>query len=140
MQDGDKLEWFVNASKELKRPSSPPKRRQPKVTRHQSSRMKIVGSQQSDPIKAAYQPETRWNQTPVADDGFEGTLEVGPGDRNNSAVNWRTGNMTVEPSINGNKIKKAPAAKGTYVKRAGAPWGNKVRTDYTALAAKFEME
>jgi hypothetical protein len=137
MLDGEKLEWFVQASKELKKPSSPPKRLQPKVTRMQSSRMRTVSSQQSNPVKAIFQPESQFNQTPIANDDFVGTKEVGPGDVNNSATNWRTGNMTVEPSINGNKTNKTPAPKGTYVKRAGASWGNKSKTDYTALAAKF---
>jgi hypothetical protein len=137
-------EWeqhLIDTGNSLRRPANPIKRHQPKVTRHSSRRMRQVSGQQIDPVKAIFQPENQFNRTPLLEDGTETTREVGPGDVNNSNVTWRTGNMTVEPSINGNKVKpKAPGAKGSYVKKAAAPWGNKVRTDYTALAAKFMIE
>jgi hypothetical protein len=131
MLPADWLEYVRDAERNIKRPPNPPKRLQPKVTRHQSSRMRIVSGQQIDPIKAAYQPENQFNRTPLAPSDFVGTREVGPGDVNNSNTNWRTGNMTVEASINGNKQKPRSNARPSRAAQQGA------RTDITALAAKF---
>jgi len=101
----DWLEYMAAAERQIKQPPVPPKRRQPKVTRHMSRRQRIALSQSINSVKATYQPESKYNQTPTLPDGAETTREVGPGDVNNSATNWRTGNMTVEASINGNKVK-----------------------------------
>jgi hypothetical protein len=58
-------------------------------------------SQQANGIKAIYQPESVYNRTPTRPKGFVGTREVGPGDVNNSNVDWRTGKATV--SVDGDK-------------------------------------
>jgi hypothetical protein len=131
MLPADWLEYVRDAERNIKRPPNPPKRHQPKVTRHQSSRMRIVEGQQKDPIKAIFTPENQFNRTPLAPTDFVGTREVGPGDVNNAATQWRTGNMTVEPSVNGNKQAKRKNAPASRASKQG------VRTDITALAAKF---
>jgi len=104
----DWLQFIADAERDIKRPPAPPKRRQPKVTRHKSREQRIAESQTKNTVRAVYNPESMYNQTPTRPETFVGTKEVGPGDRNNSATNWRTGNMTIEPSINGNKTTKRP--------------------------------
>lgn len=105
MLPADWLQYVADAERALKKPPNPPKRLQPKVTRHMSPRQRTALSQTKNPVRAIYQQESQYNVTPLLPDGAKTTKEVGPGDVNNSATNWRTGNMTVEPSINGNKVK-----------------------------------
>jgi hypothetical protein len=92
------LEYIAQAQKELKRPPAPPKRRQPKITRHTSARMRIVGGQTSNPIRAMYQPENEYNATPLLPEKAETTREVGPNDRYNPTEGYRGGKATVEPT------------------------------------------
>ena len=101
----DWLEYIAGQERAIGRAPVPTKRRQPKVTRHMSRNQRIASSQTRNPIRAIYKAESNYNQTPTLPDGAKTTKEVGPGDVNNPATNWRTGNMTVEPSINGNKVK-----------------------------------
>jgi hypothetical protein len=62
-------------------------------------------SQQKNPIKAIFQPESKYNRTPTRPNDFVGTKEVGPGDSHNSNVDWRTGKSTVP--VDGDKELRA---------------------------------
>jgi hypothetical protein len=104
MMPKDWLEYMAEAERNIKQSPVPTKRHQPKVKRMQSGRMQTVQGQTANPIRAIFTPESRWNATPTMPEDWEGTKEVGPGDIDNPATQWRTGNMTVEPSINGNKV------------------------------------
>jgi hypothetical protein len=105
MMPDDWREYIAAAERDIKKAPVPTKRHQPKVKRMTSSRMRIAESQTSNPVKAIFNGESKWNATPTMPEDWEGTKEVGPGDINNAATQWRTGNMTVEPSINGNKVQ-----------------------------------
>jgi hypothetical protein len=104
MIPSDWLEYMRDAERDIKKAPVPTKRHQPKVKRMESARMRTVLGQSANPIKAIFTPESRWNATPTMPEDWEGTKEVGPGDINNMPTSWRTGNITVEPSINGNKV------------------------------------
>src|SRR5579863_7767279 len=96
MLPADWLEYVAQAEKDIKKPSDPPKRRQPKITRMASRRQRIANSQTPNIIRAMYVPESKWAVTPLADEKFVGTREVGPDDVHNSATSWRTGKATGE--------------------------------------------
>jgi hypothetical protein len=108
----DWLEYIANQERAIGRAPVPTKRTQPKVTRHMSRNQRTALSQTRNPVRAIYQPESQYNQTPTLPDGAETTHEVGPGDVHNSATQWRTGNMTIEPSINGKKVEHRPHRTG----------------------------
>jgi hypothetical protein len=88
------LEYMRNAEKDIKRPPATPKRRMPRVTRMESERMRRVGRQTINPIRAMYGQENEQNSTPTKPEEWRGTLEVGPNCEFNSAVDWRTGKET----------------------------------------------
>lgn len=105
MIPADWLEYIAKAEKELKRPPNPPKRRQPKVTRHQSREARIVSGQTKNPIRAIYQPESQYSQTPTINpDEHTLTREVGPADRYNPTGRYRGGKATIEP-VESNKTR-----------------------------------
>src|SRR6266571_4741153 len=92
------LTYFQKADKEIRKPSEPPSRWQPKIVRHQSREQTIVSGQSKNPIKAIYTPESEWSQTPLLREDAVTTREVGPGDRYNSETNYRSGKATTEPT------------------------------------------
>ena len=108
MMPKDWLEYMRDAERNIKKVPDPLRAHRPKITRMQSSRMRTVSGQSNNPIKSIFTPESKWNATPTMPEEWVGTKEVGPGDVNNSATQWRTGNMTTEPSINGNKTDYRP--------------------------------
>jgi hypothetical protein len=98
MIPNDWLEYIAAAQKEIKRAPAPLKRHKPKVTRHQSRNMQIVSGQTSNPIRAMYQPESRYSVTPTLRDDATTTREVGPNDQYNPSEGYRGGKATVEPT------------------------------------------
>lgn len=95
----DWLQYMAKAEKELKRPPSPPRRRQPKITRMQSRRMRTVSGQTPNAIRAMYTVESKYNQTPtISSEDHELTREVGPSDRYNPDEAYRGGKATIEPT------------------------------------------
>jgi len=72
----DWLEYVVQKEKELKRPPDPIKRRQPKITRMTSRRMRTVNGQTPNPIRAMYTTENDYNRTPTLPDDATTTREV----------------------------------------------------------------
>ena len=101
--ESDALIWFTTTSRELKTPTDPMRRRQPKIKRHQSREQRIAEMQTKNPIAAIYGEETEWNETPLLPDDAETTREVGPDDRYNSRINYRTGKKTETANGEGNK-------------------------------------
>ena len=93
----DWLEYVAAAERDIKKPSDPPKRRQPKIKRMTSRRQRTAESQTANTVRAVYQPESKWNATPTQPEDWKGTHEVGPGDVHNPNSSWRTGKATVEP-------------------------------------------
>jgi hypothetical protein len=104
MNEADFLEFVAEADRAIRKPTDPPKRRQPKIIRHSSRRQRTASSQTPNLTRAMYVPESAWNQTPLADEDFVGTREVGPGDVNNSETNWRTGKATGEAATGYNHV------------------------------------
>jgi hypothetical protein len=98
----DWLEYVVQKEKELKRPPNPTKRHQPKVTRHQSRRMRTIAGQTPNPIRAMYTTENEYNATPLAPEkptwAGDSGREVGPKDQYNPTEGYRGGKATVEPT------------------------------------------
>lgn len=86
-------EFLADKERQIKKPPVPPKRRQPKITRHMSPQQRIALQQTPNPIRAIYTPEHERNQTPTNDD-LVGTNEVGPGDVHNNV--YRAGKATIE--------------------------------------------
>jgi hypothetical protein len=125
MDEFEYLEFVAEADRDIRRPSDPPKRRQPKIIRHSSRRQRTADSQTPNLTRAMYVPESAWNQTPLADDDFVGTREVGPGDVNNSATTWRTGKATGE----------SPTGYAKTAKRGRKPAGEK---SFEELLAEYE--
>jgi len=80
MLDADKLLWYRREDREIRQPPDPPRRRQPKVARLQSPMQRRVSTQTSNPIRAMYGKESKYNQTPVAPEGAELTRNIGPHD------------------------------------------------------------
>jgi len=113
MLPADWLAYIAEAERTIQRPPAPPKRRQPKVTRHQSPRMRQIQGQTINPIKAIYGEENERNQTPTMPETWRGTKEVGPGDVHNSEVSWRTGNQTIEGRVTGAKRTPQQRRNGT---------------------------
>jgi hypothetical protein len=98
------LLYFRRAASELKVPPFPLRGYRPKIQRHQSREQQIVSGQTSNPTRAMYVPESKWNVTPVIDpEKHELTREVGPNDRYNSRINYRTGKKTATATGEGNK-------------------------------------
>jgi hypothetical protein len=95
----DWLEYVAKLQKDLKKPPVPTKRRQPKITRMKSRRMRIVDGQTPSTIRAIYGTETKYNATPTIDPKDHTlTREVGPSDRYNPDEGYRAGKATVEPT------------------------------------------
>jgi hypothetical protein len=88
----DWLEYIQDKSRELARPANPPKRRQPRITRMQSPRMRRVSGQTSNTIRAIYGTESAHSATPTKPNEWRGTHEVGPGDEHND--DYKTGKAT----------------------------------------------
>lgn len=93
----DILEMFADKDRQIRRPPHPPKRRQPKITRMQSRRMYVAQSQSINAVRAIYSPESKWNMTPLAPEGFVGTRNVGPNDP--ALGMYRAGKATVQPPL-----------------------------------------
>jgi hypothetical protein len=112
MNEFDWLEYVAAAERDIKKPPDTPKRRMPKVTRHQSTRQRTAESQTPNLTRAMYVPESKWNETPLAPEGFVGTRNVGPNDRH-ANVTWRTGKATGESTVGYNKVP--PRTRGGRV-------------------------
>jgi hypothetical protein len=97
MLPADWEEYLASAERDIKKPPNPPRRYQPKVTRHMSRNQRIASGQSSNPIQAIYVPESKWSATPTHPEDWKGTKEVGPGDVNNRT--YRAGKATTERQV-----------------------------------------
>jgi hypothetical protein len=77
MFPADWEEFLAKQEKEIKQAPNPPRRRQPKVTRHMSARMRRASSQTSNRVRAIYTPESVYNTTPTKPETWRGTLNLG---------------------------------------------------------------
>lgn len=123
------------------KPPVPPKRRQPKITRHQSSRQRQVErTQTNNPIKAMFGysdvilAEVVGEAIIGGPSETEGTREVGPGDIYNQTNDYRLGSPT-ESFVRNRTV----AQKRTYKKR-GRPSNSSVNSDAAALLRKLKEQ
>lgn len=77
MLEASWLEYIQRKSAELKRAPDPIKGHKPRVTRHQSPRMRRIQGQTPNPVRAAYVPESDSSRTPTKPNGWKGTKAVG---------------------------------------------------------------
>lgn len=126
MLQADFEEFLAEKERDIKRPPSPPKRRQPKIIRNVSPMQRIALNQTPNLVRAMYVPEHERNQTPTNDD-LVGTHEVGPGDEHNNV--YRAGKATIESPTGYSKVAKGTRRTGT---RGRPP------KDMTDLLAEYE--
>jgi hypothetical protein len=73
----DWLAYVANVERELKAAPTPPKRRQPRVTRMLSKRMQRVAGQTRNSVRAIYTPESERAATPTKPESWRGTRNLG---------------------------------------------------------------
>jgi len=97
MEDNSWLQYVASKANELSKPPAPAKRKQPKVTRMQSARMRAIESQTSNIFKAGFvsaeQASEQWKYVRPANEDVT-TREVGPGDVHNPVTGYSTGKAT----------------------------------------------
>jgi len=104
MLPADWEEYLAQQEWVIKQSPVPTKRHQPKVTRMRSRRQQIAESQTSNSVRAVYQPESKWNETPTMPEEWRGIeREVGPGDP--SQGTYRAGKATVESPTGYSKVR-----------------------------------
>jgi hypothetical protein len=93
-------EWLAQKEKEIKQAPNPPKRRQPKIMRHQSPRQRGVGQQSNNVVHSVYKEDG--NKTPLAPRGFVGTRDLGGNaeERNGAPTGTRTSYRSLDESDN----------------------------------------
>jgi len=77
MLPADWEEYLAGLEQAQKRAPNPPKRRQPRITRHMSARMRRAFSQSPNRVRAVYTPESVYNTTPTKPEEWRGTRAVG---------------------------------------------------------------
>jgi hypothetical protein len=75
------LEEFARRERDIKRVDFPLKAHRPKIIRNQSREQRVAEHQSPNSVHAVYVPESRWNVTPILEEGAFTTREVGPNDR-----------------------------------------------------------
>lgn len=100
MLPADWAEYVAQAEREIKKSPNPPKRRQPRVTRHKSRRQRIAESQTKNPVRAAYTTESKYNVTPTMPEKWRGTNSPGE----TMAAAYRSGKATIEPPVGYSKV------------------------------------
>jgi hypothetical protein len=71
------LEYVAGLERDIKKTPTPTKRSLPRITRHQSPRMRRVSTQSINSVRAAYNPESDYNATPTKPNEWRGTRNLG---------------------------------------------------------------
>jgi hypothetical protein len=131
--EADALLRLRQWQREQQRAPQPLRRRQPKVTRHQSGRMRIASSQTVNTVKAIYAPESQWNTTPLAPEDAKLTRNVGPSDMNPNGFYPAKATASTEGGGYPRNRRQQGRKTGTS--------GNKKRTqaDWDALADQYDI-
>jgi hypothetical protein len=123
------------------KPPVPPKRQQPKITRHQSSRQRQVErTQTNNPIKAMFGysdvilAEVVGEAIIGGPSETEGTREVGPGDKYNQDNDYRLGAPTES------FVRNRTAAPRRNYKKRGRPSNSSINSDAAALLKKLKEQ
>jgi hypothetical protein len=91
-------QWLAQKEKEIKQAPNPTKRRQPKITRHQSARQRGASSQTNNFVHAVYKEDSR--ATPLAKKDFVGTRDLGGNCEGQYQTGTRTSYRTISESDN----------------------------------------
>ena len=121
----DWLEYIQQTARELKKPPNPPKRRQPKITRMQSSRQSIAESQSPNQVHAIYVPENPRGATPTKPEDWRGTMSPGA----EQEGSYRAGKATTE----------APFGYSKETPRTHSHGGGRKPTNISALLKEYDV-
>ncbi len=132
--EADALLHLQSATRDQKRLPPEAPRRGPKVGRMQSGRMRTATSQTINEARAIYTPESQWNQTPLAPEGFVGTRNVGPSDMNRNGYNPAKATNSTE----GGGYPRRGRRAGTPTRTPGQ--GRKTAADWSALADQYDID
>ena|SRR6516164_4019469 len=80
----DWQEFLAKQEKAIKQAPNPTRRHQPRITRHMSARMRRVGTQTRNRVRAIYNPESDHNTTPTKPETWRGTRSPGISDPYNA--------------------------------------------------------